>query len=158
MRLAVHAEMRAAIEIGAHAPLAHRAIRLRPPRAAGLAVAGRRLPEDALDVIEAGLLAALELGDAVVPGEIRQIQRRRWLGAVEVGVIADLVLLERRDDIGPLALLQHPRLLADHLEGRTHAAGRQDLGDFLRGIVAGGQEVVLRVEPEDDVHLRRGVG
>src|SRR5258708_4499473 len=108
------------IEIDRHAPAAHRAVGLRSPRGTGLTVTARRLTEDPFQIVEAGLLAAVELGDAVIPAQFVQVLRRRGLSAVIIGVVADLVFLERVDHVRALALLQGARLLADHLERRPN--------------------------------------
>ena len=97
--LAVEADMFAGVEVDAHAPLLHGAVALRPPRAARLAVAGGGLAEDALHVVAALALAAVELGHALVPAERRQVHRRAGLDAVPIGVKPDLMSLQGGDDV-----------------------------------------------------------
>ncbi len=65
------------------------------------------------------------------------------------------MLLERLDHVGAAAPLQRQRFLADHLEHHADALLEQPAREPQRGIVARRQEVVLGIEPEDDVHLRR---
>ena len=106
------------------------------------------------DVGTASAFTAVELRHAFIPAQTREIHRRRRLGAVIVGVIADLVFLQGGDHVGSLALFQRARLLADDLEGGANALAGEEVGHLESGVVAGGQEVVFRVEPEDDVDLR----
>ena len=132
--------------------LRQRRIRLRRPGGARLAVAGRRRPENARHIADALLLAAIELGHAVVPPGVLEVDRNRRLAAVRVRVIADLVLLERGDHVASPALFQHARLLADDLERRPDPSVGQRLRNPLRRVVILRQDVVLRVEPERDVN------
>ncbi len=118
VRLPVQVHVAAVVEIDLHAPLTHGPKRLRSPGAAGLAVAGRRRAKDALHIRAARPFTPVELGDAVIPAQVRQIHGRAGLNAMEVGVVADLVLLQGRDDVGAFALFQGAGLLADDLEGR----------------------------------------
>jgi len=76
------------------------------------------------------------------------------MDAVPVGVVADGVFRERRNDVAPATAFEHARLFADHLESGVDA-GRGEVVRDAQGRVVGGRfEVVLRVEPEDDVHGR----
>src|SRR5206468_5413681 len=134
-----------------HAPLAQRPVALRTPRRTGLSVTRRLRAEDALHVLPPRPLAAVELRDALVPVEVRAVHRRRRLRAVPVGGIADLVLLQRLDDVLALAGLQRARLVADDLERSADALLGEVGGDVQRGVVAGGQDVIFRVEPQQDV-------
>src|SRR5439155_22851313 len=128
------------------------------PRAARLAVTAGGDAEDALDVVVTGSFAAVELGHAFVPAQVGEVHGRAGLHAVIIGVVADLVFLQGGDDVGPVAPLQRARLFADDLEGGAHAFAGQEVGDVQRGVVTRRQDVVLGVEPEDDVDARFGVG
>src|SRR5262245_62420702 len=112
MRPAVETDVTARVEIDSHAPLLHRSERLRAPRRSRLPVTRRGLAEDALHVLESRPLAAIKLGDPFVPAEVRQVHRGRRLRAMEVGVVADLMLLQRRDHIIPPTPLQSTRFFA----------------------------------------------
>ena len=79
---------------------------------------------------------------------------RRRLHAVKIRVVADLVFLERVDDVGPPAAFQLASLFADDLERAADVLLRQEFGDVQGGIVASRQDIILRVEPEDDINRR----
>ncbi len=147
--------MTAGVEIDLHAPLAHGTITLRTPRTAGLSVARRRLAENALDIGPPRPLAPIELAHAFVPAELRQIQGGTGLDAVPIGVITDLMFLQCRDRVRSLAPLQRSRFLANHLESRAHSFAAEEVRHMQRRVVTGRQEVILRVEPENHVDLRR---
>ena len=122
------------------------------PGGAGLTVAGEFFDaEDAADVVGAALFAADELGDAVEEAGFGQILGGGGVDGVEVGVVADVVLLEGGDDVGALALLEDAGFFTDHFEGGGDIAFREKLGDAEGSIIVGGENVVLGVEPEDDV-------
>src|SRR5262249_31969812 len=69
-RLVVQVHVAAGVEVDRHAPFPHRPKRLRPPRAAGLAVTAGSDPEDTLHVGAPRPLATVELGHALVPAEV----------------------------------------------------------------------------------------
>ena len=71
--------------------------------------------------------------------------------AVGVRVVADLVASQGGDYVLAAAPLEGARLLAHHLEGGADALLRQQLRHPLRRVIARGKDVVLGVEPEDDV-------
>src|ERR1039458_8152510 len=76
------------------------------------------------------------------------------MNAVPVGMVADGVFRERRDYVAPAAAFEYARLFANHLESGVDA-GRGEVARDAQGSVIGGWfEVVLGVEPEDDVHGR----
>ena len=91
---------------------------MRAPRIAGLSVTGRLLTKNSLDVVEAWPLAAIEFGHPLGPTKWRQIDRRRRLDAVPVGVKADFVPLEGSDHVGASAPLERAGFFADDLERR----------------------------------------
>src|SRR5207302_1336785 len=106
---------------------------------AGLAVTARGDAEDPLHVLAPGAFAAVELGDAVVPAEVREVHRRAGLDAVPVGVVADLVPLERADDVPAAAAFKGTGLLADDLERGPDLEAGEQVGHAERGVVAGRQ-------------------
>src|SRR5205085_7112900 len=114
--LILQADMAAGVEIDPHPPFAHGAVGLRSPGTPRLAVTTRRCAEDAFDVVKALALTAIKLGDPLIPAKVREIKRRRRLHAVIVGMVADLVRLERLDHVMAAALLKGACLLADNLE------------------------------------------
>ena len=71
-----------------------------------------------------------------------------------IGVIADLVFLQCSDRVFAFALLQGAGLFADDLERGLDAFAAEKVGDVQGRIVAGGQQIVLGVEPQDDVNPR----
>lgn len=142
------------VQIHPDAHRTQRRIALRSPRGAGLSVGDQRGAEDPRDVAAALRLAALELRAAVVPSCVLEVHGNGRLLAVRVGVVADLVLLHGGDDVRAAALLEDARLLADDLEGRLHPEARQHLCKALCGVVILRKEVVLGVEPQDDMDRR----
>src|SRR5262249_31118016 len=112
-----------------HVPLPQRPEGLRPPRTAGLSVATRRLTEDPLQVFDARPFAPLELGDALVPAERREVHGRTGLRRVPIRVKSDVVLLERFDDVLPAATLEGARLFADDLKGGADAFAGEEIRD-----------------------------
>ena len=68
------------------------------------------------------------------------------------------MFLQGLDDIRPAAPLQGARLLADDFERAADALLGEELGDVQARVVVGRQDVVLGVEPEDDVDLGRRFG
>src|SRR5207302_5173762 len=125
----------------------HGAVRLRPPRAARLPIARRRDAEDAFHIVITGLFAAIELSYAVVPAERGQVHRRRRMDAVPVRMKADLVFLERFDDVIAAAALEAAGPFADDLEDRADQFTGQETGEAQRRVIAGREDVVLGVEP-----------
>jgi bifunctional DNA-binding transcriptional regulator/antitoxin component of YhaV-PrlF toxin-antitoxin module len=75
--------------------------------------------------------APLELGHALVPAERRAVLRGRRVDAVEVGVVADLVLLERVDDVRAAAALEGPRLLVHDDTRLMSVSGRAVYKDAI---------------------------
>src|SRR5882762_11304809 len=69
-------------------------------------------------------------------------------------MIANIVLLQRGNDVAPATPFEHPCLLADNLERRADAAFCQHLGQPQTGIIICWQKVIFRVEPEDDIDPR----
>jgi len=100
--------------------------------------------KDPLNISRALRFAPEELGATVFPSRMLQIDRNRWLLAMRVRVIADVVTFERGDHIGPPARLEDAGFFANHLERRTDAEI--------------GQQVRCRVghDDPDRVVVRRG--
>ena len=115
----------------------------------------QRFAEDPRHLARALSLAPLELRAAVVPTRVLQVHGNRRLLAVGVRVIADVVLLQGGDDVRAPPLLEDAGFLADDLEGRLHPKARQHLGKTPRRVVILRKDVVLGVEPQDDVDRRR---
>ena len=76
------------------------------------------------------------------------------MDAVPVGMVADGVFRERRDDVAPAAAFEYARLFANHLESGVDAGCGEVGGDAQGSVIGGRFEVVLGVEPQDDVHGR----
>src|SRR5438093_1621425 len=72
---------------------------------------------------------------------------------MKVGMIADFVFLKGIDHVGALACFQRPRFLADDLESGAKAFITEKLGYFEGGIIAGRQDVILGVKPENHIDL-----
>ena len=70
---------------------------------------------------------------------------------MKIGVIPDIVLLERGNDIAPPAFFEHARFFADELERRANAALGEHFSQALCRVVVGGQKIILGVEPQDDI-------
>jgi hypothetical protein len=68
-------------------------------------------------------------------------------------VISDVMAAKRGNDVGAPSPFEHSCLLPDDLEGGADPAGRENVGDPFRRIIARGQQVILRIEPEDDQHV-----
>src|SRR5262249_28277204 len=77
-----------------------------------------------------------------------------WLDAVEVGMVTNFVALECRDHILAPAPLQGASLFADNFERCPNPFVTQEIGDTQGGIIAGRQDVVLGIEPENDIDPR----
>ena len=60
------------------------------------------------------------------------------MDAVPIGVVADGVFRERRNDVAPATAFEHARLFADHLE-RSPDAGRGEVARDAQGSVIGGR-------------------
>jgi hypothetical protein len=74
---------------------------------------------------------------------------------MKIGVITDSVLLERRDDVGAAAALEHASLFPHEFERGANAALRQHLAQMFRGVVIRGRQVIFGIKPENDFH---GIG
>ena len=61
---------------------------------------------------------------------------------------------DTEDYLLPAAAFQGPRLFADDFEGGANAFAAEPVRDVQRRVVAGGEDVVFGVEPENDVDLR----
>src|SRR5262245_10942662 len=119
--------MRPGIEIDGHSPLPHRTKLLRAPGAARLTIANRLLASDPLHIKHSLTLAAIKFRNAIVPALPRKKQSRCRLNAVEIRVVADLVLLNRVNHIRPATLFEHSGLLAHQLVSTPDSLGRQKL-------------------------------
>ena len=86
-----------------------------------MAVASRRDGENAGNVAKAPALSSFEVVSSFQKAKGLRADRRNGLDAVPIGVVADAVSSERLDHIGPSALLQHARLLADNFECSSHS-------------------------------------
>jgi hypothetical protein len=86
---------------------------------------------------------------------LSQIFGRRRMHRMEVGVISNIVLLKCVDDISPPTFLEHARLFPHHLECRAHAPLCEHLTEPPRRIIIGRQQVILGIEPKDDIHPPR---
>ena len=74
---------------------------------------------------------------------------------MEIGVKADVVLPERGNDIVPAASFQSARLLADDLECGPNVSLGEQVRHALGRVVRGRKQIVLRVEPQNDINPRR---
>jgi len=72
---------------------------------------------------------------------------------MKVGVVADVVFFKRGNDIAATAPFEYSGLFTDQLERRANAAVREHFGQTLRRVVVGRQEIILRVEPKNDVDV-----
>jgi hypothetical protein len=151
-RLIVDPDMITLVEIHPDAELGQCRICLRRPGGSRLTVAGGRRAEDPSHVPNTLLLAPVELRDPLIPSRMLEVHGNRRLAAVCIRVIANFVLPERGDHVGPASLLEHARLLADYLERRLDARLRQCVCHALGRSVILRQDVVLGVEPQRDVN------
>jgi hypothetical protein len=71
---------------------------------------------------------------------------------MEIGVVADIVMAERPDDIRAPSRFQNTGLLAHHLKRGTNAELVQLGGDSQRGIIRCRLDIVFRVEPQHHIH------
>ena len=72
---------------------------------------------------------------------------------MEIGVVADVVFLQLGNYVAATAPLQNARLFADQFEcGADAALGEHVCQPFGR-VVVRGQQVVLGIEPEDDLEV-----
>ena len=69
-------------------------------------------------------------------------------------MIADIMLLQSRDDVRTASPLQNARFFSHHLERRSNAALGQQFCQPLRSIIVRGQQIILGVKPENDIDLR----
>ena len=143
--------MRRFVQIHLDAPVLERAVGLRGPRTAGLAVAGRRLSENAAQVVVTGAFATRELLDAAFPVERGLVFGHGRVLAVRVRVITDFMVRQRSNHVASAAPLERPPFFAHHLERRPDVLLGKKQGDAFRCVVALGQDVVFGVKPEDDV-------
>src|SRR5258708_23353842 len=147
--------MASGVQVHFHAPLPHGAIGLRPPGTSRLAIATWGDAEDAFDILKAGLLPPVELGHPFVPIEPVKILGRAWLDAVKVGMVTDFMILESLDDVVAFSAFQSAGLFTDDLKRGSDAFLAEKVGDPKPGIVAGRQDVVFSVGPQDNVDLGR---
>src|SRR5439155_7601396 len=99
--------------------------------------------------------ASHEFSNAVEKTAVRQILGRCRMNRMEISVKADVVLPERGNDIVPAASFQSARLLADDLESGPDFSLREQVRHAFGRVVRGGKQVVLRVEPQNDINPRR---
>jgi hypothetical protein len=72
---------------------------------------------------------------------------------MRIGVIADGMLLQCRDDVGAVTSLERARLLTDDLECRLNTLLGEERRQPFGRVIALRQDVVFGVEPKDDIDL-----
>jgi hypothetical protein len=152
--LVVDPHMATLVQIDRNSHAQKRRIRLGPPGRSGLTVATRQNAKQPKDVPTPRLFAALEFGGAFEPTHVVEIQRRSRLDTVVVGVIADIVMRQRAENVISAPLLQYARLLAHNLERRPHSAPLQFLRNPERSVIGRRLDVVFGVEPQHHVNRR----
>ena len=76
-------------------------------------------------------------------------------------MITNVMALKGDNHVAAASLLQHPRLFPDDFEGGMNATGAKQLAEAQGRIIIRRREVVLGIEEQQDVNLRRrrfGVG
>ena len=142
---------------GRDADVLQRRVRLRTPRRTGLAIARERLhSEDASHIRRAAAFAPRELCHAIEQSALGEILGGRGMHGVKIRVVADVVLFQRRDHIVPSPRFEHTCFLAHDFECGADAAFQKHVREPQTGVVIRRQQIILRVEPEDHVNLRRG--
>src|SRR6185436_820508 len=75
------------------------------------------------------------------------------MNRMEIRMITDVMLFERIDHVSPAAFFEHARLFTDQLERRANFSFSEQFRETFGSVVVRRQEVIVRVEPEDDVHI-----
>ncbi len=75
---------------------------------------------------------------------------------MKIRVVADVVFLERGDHVRAAALFEHAGFFTHDFECRPDAPARKHVGQPQARVVIRRQQVVLGVEPEDDVDAGSG--
>ena len=75
--------------------------------------------------------------------------------AVRVGVVADGMFLQRGNHVCAMAALKRARFFANDLKCRLNALLGQERRQAFGRVIALRQDVVLGVEPENDIDLAR---
>ena len=75
------------------------------------------------------------------------------MNGMKIGVVTYVVLLQFGNHVAPSALLEDARLFPDQFECGADAAFGEHLGQALCCVVVRRQQVILRIEPEDDVDV-----
>ncbi len=115
-RLFADSHVVAFIQIDRDAEMPQRAKCLGSPGAAGLAITAWRGAEKSGEHLPRPLFRGAR--NSAAPSShphAAQIERRSGLDAVEIGVVADIVMAQRANHIGTPARFQHARFLAYHL-------------------------------------------
>src|SRR5439155_23003945 len=115
-RLALKSDVRGFIKINLDAPVLERAVGLRRPRIARLAIPGGGLPENAAQVVVTRAFATRELLHAALPIERGLVFGHGRVLAVCVRVITDFMVRQRSNPVAPAPPLERPPFFAHHLE------------------------------------------
>ena len=87
------------------------------PGRAGLAVARQRFnAKNSPHVRRSTALAPRKLSHAIEQAAVGEIFRGRRMDGMKIGVVTDVVLLQRGNHVAPTAPLEHTRLFTDELE------------------------------------------
>lgn len=112
------------------------------------------MAKDAGDVVVARLLSSCEFCNAIKPAASIQILCRRGRDAVPVAVVTYLVFLEGIDNISAATLFERAGLFTNNFEGRLDFLFREPVSQLQSGIIAGWENVILGIKPEDDIDGR----
>ena len=127
---------------------------LRCPGRTGLAIAGERFDaENPTHVSRSAALAPGKLGHPIEQSALGEILGGRRMHGMKIGVVTYVVLLQFGNHVAPSALLEDARLFPDQFECGADAAFGEHLGQALCCVVVRRQQVILRIEPEDDVDV-----
>jgi hypothetical protein len=67
-------------------------------------------------------------------------------------VVANVVTAECRDNILAPAIFQYTSQLTNNLEGPFHPLGGKEVRQAQGGVVAGREDEILRIKPENDIN------
>ena len=78
------------------------------------------------------------------------------MNGMEICVVRNVMPFERADHVLPSPPLQHPRLLPNDFKRRPDTPLGQQAGQPFASIIVSRQQVVLSIEPKDDIDFGPG--